>query len=741
MPSAGQKVGGVSSRNSYFGLVILGVAATTLVGSLPAQATLLLTNIAQIRALSRQEASKAYPVQVQGVVTWQQANNAFVVDDGTQAVYVNLFSAKQQDVWAGGEPPLTESEPGAVVQVQGITDPGGYAPIINCVKFTRVGSGSIVPRHLKLEQLLSGSADASWVEVEGVVQAVVEENGRINGIRLLVAGQVCRVVFEHSAGLNSTNLLDADVKVRGALASVYNLRSQAVGLKLSVNGLQDIDVVSPPLQNPFQAPKVPLNGLRLFSPDSSAAFHRKVTEGIVVFAIPHRFFFLQDGTVGVRVESSSAVVQVGERVEVAGFVDISQAIASLHDAIICNLGTSEVSPVATTADLILHPPLNAGSAKEDLNCRLVRIQGKVLQFIHEESDGCNVLLIDAGGLPVKTYLPLTGFKESMPEKAWPSGSTVALTGVCELNLKEGAVVDSTVPIIDFKLWLRSPQDIKVIRSPPWWTVKRLWMALGGTGILVFAGILWALTLQRLLRQRTTRLEEVMSAHRDVELEYTSARRERLRLAADLHDGLKQLIGAAAFRLEAAQFYLPDTAIETANHLASAHTTMIRTQAELQNCMQGLHTLEEGPPELQELLRQVVARNDYWPKDAILIESRGIERKLPRDLAGNLLLLFQEGVANALRHGRASQIKALVDYTADYLELKIVDNGVGFDPAVAIGVKSGHFGLDGMQQRARWFRGDLAITRHEGGGMEVRVRIKWNVVQTLAPNSHNHFDKP
>ena len=83
----------------------------------------------------------------------------------------------------------------------------------------------------------------------------------------------------------------------------------------------------------------------------------------------------------------------------------------------------------------------------------------------------------------------------------------------------------------------------------------------------------------------------------------------------------------------------------------------------------------------------------------------------------------------------------MDYTADYLELKIVDNGVGFDPAVAIGVKSGHFGLDGMQQRARWFRGDLAITRHEGGGMEVRVRIKWNVVQTLAPNSHNHFDKP
>ena len=687
-----------------------------------------LTNIAQIRSLSREEAAKAYPVQIQGVVTWQAPDDAIIVDDGNQAIYVSLYGTNNSDNGTVGNQPRNNCEPGAIVQIQGVTDPGGYAPIIDCVKLKHVGSGTQSPRHLAMEQLLSGSADAYWVELSGVVQDVFEENGQVTGIRLFVAGQDCRVSFTRGSGLKVENLLDADVRVRGVVTPVFNNRSQAVGLKLSANGIQDIDILLPPPNNPFLAPKVPLNGLRLFSPDASTAFHRKVTQGIVSFVMPREFFFLQDGTTGVRVESANTAVQVGERVEVAGFVDMLRKIAILHEASVRSLGSATLLPMPATADTIMHPTsVNNINSHGDLNCRLVKIRGKLLQVERGGTEGCDVLILETGGQIVKGYLPQANVTNPILVASWQENSDVELTAVCELDFKNDRSVYSTVGIADFKLWLRSPADVDIIKAPPWWTVKRLWTALGVTMLLIFAGGLWSLTLQRLLRQRTHRLEEVMTAHRDVELEFISARRERLRLAADLHDGLKQLIAAASFRLEAAQGHLPDSPEDASAHLASAHNTIIRTQTELQECMRGLHALEEGPPELADLLRQVVASNDYWPPGAITIESKGTLRELPRDVAGSLLLLFQEAITNALRHGHATHIDVLVNYTANNLELKIVDNGTGFDPATVAGVRSGHFGIDGMKMRIKWLRGDFAITRHKGGGMEVSVRINWSMI--------------
>jgi len=729
----------------WFSLVIVFGVAFGKGPPTPTQETSVITNLAQIHALSREESQKAYPVRVQGVVTWQQQNrDAFVIDDGTQAVYVDTAAAKKMGVWAGGDLPKTANEPGALVEVEGITDPGGYAPIIVCVNFKRTGSGTQAPRHLAMDQLISGSADALWVEVEGVVESLTENQGKFNGIRLLVAGQICRVRFEDNRGLDATALLDAKVRVRGVLTSVYNLRSEVVGLKLSANGVQDIDVLSPPPSNPFLAPKVKLNELRLFSPNSEVAFHRKVTYGIVTFAIPHKFFFIQNGLRGVRVESSSAVVQVGERVEVAGFVSQSQSIASIKEAIVCSLGTIDVSPISVTAEQILHPPMSGFGneiAKEDLNCRLVKIRGTLIQCDQGNTAGIQELLVGTGGHVIKVYLPLTSPTNAPATANWQKGTELELSGVCELDLKEDEILSSTISITDFHLWLRSQKDVQIVKNPPWWTVKRLWTALVVTSLLILSGIGWSLSLHWLLRKRTNRFEEVMSVHRNVELEYTSARRERLRLAADLHDGLKQLIAAASFRLEAAEGNLPDSPIVAGKHLASARATLTRTQEELQDCMQGLHALEEGPPQLEALLRQVVASTDYWPKEAVVIESKGTSRDLPRDVAGSLLLLFQEAVSNAFHHGQASQINALVDYAEDSLYLRIVDNGTGFEPATAAGVGSGHFGLDGMKQRIKWLQGDFAVTRHAGGGMEVLVRIYWSAIKQAEAMNKTRADEP
>ena len=119
--------------------------------------------------------------------------------------------------------------------------------------------------------------------------------------------------------------------------------------------------------------------------------------------------------------------------------------------------------------------------------------------------------------------------------------------------------DDSLPVITgFRLWLRSPDDVRVLRisvlvdavSPE----RRLWTA----GSLLVAALGWSVALHRVLQRRTEKLEEVMRSHRDVELEFASTRKERLRLAADLHDGIKQQLAAASFRVEAAAGHLPDS---------------------------------------------------------------------------------------------------------------------------------------------------------------------------------------
>ena len=74
---------------------------------------------------------------------------------------------------AGGGPLAKDSEVGAVVEIEGVTDPGGYAPCVLPVRFKRVGSGPLPEaRRIPLEGLLSGSEDGQRVEVEGVVQGI-----------------------------------------------------------------------------------------------------------------------------------------------------------------------------------------------------------------------------------------------------------------------------------------------------------------------------------------------------------------------------------------------------------------------------------------------------------------------------------------------------------------------------------------------------------------------------------------
>ncbi|NCQ35909.1 hypothetical protein GW813_12740, partial [bacterium] len=205
-----------------------------------------LTDVASIRSLTRDEAAGALPVKLTGVVIYKGWKN-LVLHDGKASVFLDFSFAQSQGVWQGPLPNLEELDPGTHVEVEGVTDAGGFSPMVLVADIQRRGMRAIpAPMRPNLEKLLSSSLDTQWVEVEGVVRKFEDSPEGPQCLTLLVGGHSCPVLPRNRVGLSSNQLVDAKVRVRGVLLNIANLRAQTSGLKIHCNGMDDIDVIAPP---------------------------------------------------------------------------------------------------------------------------------------------------------------------------------------------------------------------------------------------------------------------------------------------------------------------------------------------------------------------------------------------------------------------------------------------------------------------------------------------------------------
>jgi signal transduction histidine kinase len=94
------------------------------------------------------------------------------------------------------------------------------------------------------------------------------------------------------------------------------------------------------------------------------------------------------------------------------------------------------------------------------------------------------------------------------------------------------------------------------------------------------------------------------------------------------------------------------------------------------------------------------------------------------VTGNLLLVIQEAVHNALHHAapRIVAVEAHVDRAAGTLAVTVRDDGAGFAPGAEPGPKQGHFGLAGMQERVGRLGGTFSIASSPGRGTAVAATV-------------------
>ncbi len=689
-----------------------------------------LTQVERIRALSREETARALPVKLAGVVIYKGWQN-LVLHDGKASVFLDFGFAQPKGVWKGPLPNLGDIKPGVGLEVEGVTDPGGFSPMVLVGKYKQIGPKPIPPAlRPAIDELLSSSRDSQWVEVEGVVRKFEEIFAGLKCVTLLVGGHSCPVLFTNEKGLSREKLVGAKVKVRGVLLNIANLRSQTAGMKIHSNGAEDIDILISPPKDPFLAPKVPLNRLISFQPDADLG-HRRVSSGVVTFAVPGRFFYLLDEDACVRVDSTEAKVAPGDRVEVAGFIDTSGVLASFGEALVRKIGTGKVPPPdETLISEILSPKTRSPDemvtepGQPDCNGRLIRLRGILRKVLPADKNGNTTVVIESGKHVFHGLLPAAAPR-------WIEGSNVELTGVCELQI---ARLDRMpwLSITGFHIWLSAPGDLRVISEPPWWTPQRLYILLAAVVLVLGLALAWGYAMRRRVAVRGRQLAAEIAARESAQLEFDTTLRERRRLANDLHDTVEQALTGLALQLEIASRSRTSDPALSGRHLYLAQQFLERSRAEAHRTIWDLRTSIEDGRDFFDVLGERVSSMVEGSGITITLKREGATIPIPDLVAGNLLLLAQEAVTNALKHSGATEIKVLLLLSPEKAELVCEDNGRGFDPSKALGQHEGHFGLQGMRERTKRIGGQIELTSKPGSGMSIRVIVPLSFEDSRMP---------
>ena len=686
------------------------------------------SSIATLLAQDPAEHDPATIVRTRGVVTLAVPDRFdFAVEDDSAGIWVTALQVSDVEPWRSLRQAL---RPGDEVEVTGGLDRGGYAPRIVMQAMRVIGNRPLpAPQPADLARLFSGFDNCRRVELTGVVQGV-RDRGREWG--LVVSSSARRMLVRISKGTLSTppeQCIDANVRFTGVVGAVRNSRGEFLAPMLWVGLAEDMVIVNQPPSAAFSATLVPLDRIARYRFDPNSG-HRLRTEGTVTSVMEGRSFSIQEGLCGVRVQTvSSPPLKAGDRVQVAGFLDMSRQTAGISDAVVQVVGHGAV-PVAEriSPQEIIH--INTEARRLGVIAQPSTYDGCLVTFPARLVDkktavpGVGQFVLSSGDATLSAVYEGDGFE---PLRELEPGSELMVTGVMQVQMvgDEGLSSVASDPVVQqLSLMLRSPTDVQVLRTPSWWTAGRLAAALSGLAAVLVGALLWVGLLRRQVAATTERLASEMRRRRDAALEFDASLRERNRLAANLHDTLLQSLTGIDFQLGACRASGQNNGEQPSTHLDVAQKMVAHAAEELRGSVWALRTMPVAGRSFRASLETIATQTCHGHPEQIAVRVAGIASDVPQFVAGNLLLVAQEALHNAVHHAGARQIEVVAtgDAAAGSIDLTVRDDGRGFTLGGQLGPDQGHFGLSGMRERIERLGGSLSIDSQPGSGTTVRAVV-------------------
>jgi diguanylate cyclase (GGDEF)-like protein len=443
--------------------------------------------------MTSHQASLAYPVRLHGVVTlydpYQEGHAALFIADATGSIYVQAATT-----------PILPLHTGSFVEVTGVTDPGGFAPIVIRPEIRVVGADKPLPapRRVTLPHLLTGAEDGQWVVIEGIVH-FVEFDGMHAVLTLATEDGmvIARMVKQQGADYN--RLIDSKVLISGIAGPLVDNKMQMIGVRLLVPSLDDITVEEPAPLDPFSLPLRTFDNLLAYSP-AMRLQHRVHLQGRVALDWPGQTLCILAAQDGLCIQTEDqAVLQEGELVDVTGFPARSNYKPTL----------SSVSLRRTSAPLLLSPPTPITSKEAlqgDHTGQLVQIEGQLIG--KSTVMGHSALILSSGKTIFPALLPTASIKqEGNDEFKWVVGSRILVTGIYSGKVDEWHTFrkEGVLQLESFQILMRSPHDVLVLKSPSWWNSQHTLMVLGLMAVLTLAILFWVIVLRLRVEQRTQQL--------------------------------------------------------------------------------------------------------------------------------------------------------------------------------------------------------------------------------------------
>lgn len=256
-------------------------------------------------------------------------------------------------------------------------------------------------------------------------------------------------------------------------------------------------------------------------------------------------------------------------------------------------------------------------------------------------------------------------------------------------------------------------------APPFQGV--LVVTLIQTVVFLAVGFSISFLMSRLrAQQQSLEAANIRLTHHASTLEQLATSRERNRLALELHDTLAHTLSGLSVQLEALKAYW-DIDRETGRSILEQ--SLKATHLGLEETRRTLKALRAGPLDdlgLPLALKQMVENAATRGNLALDMPEFTNLPPLSPDVEQCIYRVAQEAVTNVAKHAKATKLTIRLEYNEDKVTFTLHDDGTGFN--VKQGIESGHFGVAGMQERARLVGGVLDIISRSGEGTTVRLTI-------------------
>lgn len=260
------------------------------------------------------------------------------------------------------------------------------------------------------------------------------------------------------------------------------------------------------------------------------------------------------------------------------------------------------------------------------------------------------------------------------------------------------------------VWNEEGAALDFVIAPAWYQTRWFLVLCVVTGVLA-VGALYQLRVRQVSRALSARFDERLG--------------ERIRVARDIHDTLLQTVQGSKMVADNA-LNRPGDAVGLRRALEQVSRWLGQASTEGRAAVTELRVSTREKNDLAEALRRAIEdcqrQSPLQPTFAVTGEPREMH-PVVRD---EVYRIAFEAIRNACAHAGGNRLEIGLIYARD-LTVRVSDDGGGIDPEVVSGGREGHFGLQGMRERAARIGAKLTVVSSASAGTEITLVVPGPVI--------------